>query len=115
MPDDPVVWIQEDGQLRVDWDKIMNDGLPDDQGHGEYTKSLGRRTWNFLRDYFDNYGCHACKHAGQVFISGIHDMVNIHLGKPVYDESRWREFLEMVEKAQADSHTHFEMEHEILA
>lgn len=84
----------------------MDLGLPDDAGHGEYTKSLGRRAWYVFHAIMDNYGCDACKPTGQILVSGIHDMVNLHLGKGVFDKKRWRTFLELVAKAAVEEGDH---------
>ncbi len=102
----------------LDYDLFMNEGLPDDAGHGEYTEALGRRTWGLLHGLADNYGCDACKGSFQTLISGIHDMVNLHLGKKVHDPKRFKEFVEMVyiaeERAPARAVHREELEDAVL-
>lgn len=88
---------------RLDYQLFMNAGLPDDAGHGEYTQALGRRTWDLLHGLAKNYGCHACQQTFETLISGIHDIVNIHLGEPVHDEDRFHKFLHMVHEAEAQA------------
>ncbi len=87
----------------LDWQAFMNEGLPDDEGHGEYTKALGRRTWGMLHGLAENYGCDTCRQTFITLVSGMHDMVNVHLGKPVKDPARWRKFLELVRSAEEES------------
>lgn len=86
----------------LDYFTFMNKGLPDDAGHGEYTKALGNRVWDLWHGTADNYGCHACKADAQIFISGIHDTKNIELGKGVYDPKRFEQFVKKVNSAYAE-------------
>lgn len=108
-----VMWIEPDGSVHVEWDKLMNLGLPDDAGHGEYTEALGHRIWGIFHGIADNYGCHLCKHDAQVLISGIHDIVNVKLGKKVFNKKYFREFNEMVHSALEEKNAGPVVEHEI--
>jgi hypothetical protein len=88
--------VEKDEHL--DYYTFMNYGLPDDAGHGEYTKALGNRVWDLLHGIADNYGCHACKADAQTLISTIHDIVNVKLGKGVYDPARFEAGVRMINK-----------------
>ncbi len=79
----------------LDYHLFMTKGPPAEH----YTEALGTRAWKLLHGIADNYGCEACRHGAQTLISGIHDVVNVHLKKPVFDEKRFKEFSEMVEDA----------------
>jgi hypothetical protein len=83
----------------LDWETWMNEGLPDDAGHGEYTQALGRRNWDLLHGLADNYGCDACKPTFQAVVSAAHDLVNIELGKGVYDPQKFQKAVKMYEEA----------------
>lgn len=85
----------------VDWYIFNTKGLPDDAGHGEYTKALGNRHWAHLHSEADNYGCHACKYMFQVFISTIHDAKNVDLGKGVYDPEKFTEGVKYIDEMYA--------------
>jgi hypothetical protein len=95
------MWINPDGSVHVEWDRLMNLGLPDDAGHGEYTQALGQRIWFILHGIGEHYGCHGCQPDAVLFFSGIHDLKNIELEKPVYDLALWEDFVSRVKKADA--------------
>lgn len=44
---------------------------------------VGPYTWGILQHAVETFPCKTCSEAGRKFIHGIHDLVNIHLGKPV--------------------------------
>ena len=86
--------IEKDEHL--DYEAFNAVGLPE-KG---YTEALGRRTWNLYHGVADHYGCEACRGGAQTLISGIHDMVNLHLGKPIHDIERWKEFNKLVDETR---------------
>lgn len=89
---------EEDGHLdyRAFFEEGMEAGLSDE----DWRKAIGNRTWAVMHGLVDHYPCEQCGEAGRTLVSGIHDMVNIHLGKPVYDADRWEIFLGMVDEAR---------------
>lgn len=44
---------------------------------------VGPYTWGVLQHAVETFPCKTCSEAGSKFIHSIHDLVNIHLGKPV--------------------------------
>lgn len=65
----------------------------------DITKAAGRRTWEILHGLAENYPCPPCKPVFQTLMSGAHDVVNVHLGKGVYDKEKFLEFSELVAEA----------------
>lgn len=77
----------------------------------DITKAAGQRTWELLHGLADNYPCPPCKPVFQTLMSGAHDVVNIHLGKKVYDRKRFEQFVDLVnEAAHQTGHKHAEHE-----
>ena len=66
----------------------------------DLTRAAGRRTWQLLHGLADHYPCPPCKGIFQTLVSGIHDMVNVHLDKPVHNPRRFEEFLGMVHEVE---------------
>ena len=85
-------------------DRLMDEAPGDD-----YTQRLGRKVWHLIHTMADTYGCGTCRPAAQMLFSGVHDAVNIHLGKEVYDKKNWRAFVEAIK--HADKHVKSEIEH----
>lgn len=65
----------------------------------DITKAAGHRTWELLHGLADNYPCPPCKKPFQILMSGAHDVVNLHLGKPVHNPKAFDEFIELVAHA----------------
>ena len=85
----------------LDYEKFFNYGMPKEGlSNDEWRRLIGNRTWALLHGIIDHYPCEQCAEGGRTLISGIHDMVNLSLGKPIYDFDRWQDFLGMVDKAR---------------
>lgn len=100
--------IQEGPHDELDYENFFEHGIPKGISDEEWRAAIGNRTWKLFHGVMDNYPCETCRGAGMVLLSGIHDMVNIHLGKGVYDRKKWNEFKRYVklaiEKDHADGH-----------
>jgi len=88
----------------LDYDLFFEEGIPKGINDEEWRQLIGNRTWKLFHGVINNYPCETCKEGGQVLVSGIHDVVNISLGKGVFDRPKWREFLRYVEGAKAKDH-----------
>jgi hypothetical protein len=58
------------------------EGQPIFQSTSEPTES-GRKTWSELERACDNLECSSCRRDCTSFINGLHDALNIKLGKPM--------------------------------
>ena len=85
----------------LDYEKFFNYGMPKEGlSNEEWRKLIGNRTWALMHGLIDHYPCEQCAEGGRVLVSGIHDMVNLSLGKGIFDFDSWKAFLEMVETAK---------------
>jgi hypothetical protein len=87
-------------------DRLMNEEPGED-----YTQRLGRKVWYLVHCMADNYGCGSCRPAAQMLFSGVHDAVNIHLGKPIHDPTNWRNFVAAINEADSHKHASKSIEH----
>lgn len=85
---------------QLDYHTFMNKGLPDDAGHGEYTRALGNRVWELEHGIARNYGCELCRPGAIMLESAKHDLVNISLGKGVYDPALFIRGVDAYDKAK---------------
>ena len=85
----------------IDYDAFFKEGIPEGIGDAEWRAAIGRRTWKLFHGVMERYPCPSCREAGQILLSGIHDIVNLHTGKPIFDCAKWRQFLAYVH----DAHT----------
>jgi len=91
-----IVWINPDGSLHIETQKFMTLGLPDG---ALYKAKLGNRTWTLFHELFENYGCLKCRTGAKMIVRGVHDLVNIFLGKPVHDPENFKKFVEHLNHA----------------
>ena len=63
------------------------------------TKLAGQRTWDMMHTAADSYPCPPCKEPFQVLVSLMHDVVNVHLKKPIHDPKRFEKGLSMIQEA----------------
>jgi hypothetical protein len=82
----------------LDYVLFMSKGLEHLEGEA-YRIALGNRVWELLHGIANNYGCSSCRPGAKMLISGIHDTVNIFLGKPVYDPENFQKFVEHINEA----------------
>ena len=50
----------------------------------------GSHHWKVLHDEVNKIECDYCKDKGVMLMSGLHDSVNIHLGKPIFKKANGR-------------------------
>lgn len=62
-------------------DKVCYD-LPTDKNPSVF----GPVYWNAFHDLASRIPCDGCKEHAESFITYWHDLVNIHTGKPIYDQ-----------------------------
>ena len=96
--------IQEGPHDELDYTNFFEHGIPKGITDEEWRAAIGNRTWKLYHGVMDHYPCSTCREAGLVLISGIHDIVNIHLGKGVYDRKSWNKFKGFVKLAIAQDH-----------
>lgn len=101
----------------LDYQRFYEEGIPTKGtiSDEEWRKIIGNRAWAMLHGVVDNFPCETCARAGRVLVSGIHDMVNLHTGKPVFDHDKWVEFLGMVEEAKKKNEGVVHYRHERVA
>jgi hypothetical protein len=58
----------------------------------------GRRAWSALEKACDNLQCEECRNDCLSFISGLHDAVNIKLGKPMKSPNDFNYLRDFVNK-----------------
>lgn len=108
--------IQETVTEELDYDRFYQ--FPDQVT--DITKAAGQRTWQLLHGLADHYPCPPCKPVFQTLASGIHDVVNVHLGKPVHDPRRFKAFVDLVKEAETSLqekhrlHSHRRQEHVVV-
>lgn len=96
--------IMEGPNDELDYDTFFTHGIPEGITDEEWRARIGQRTWALYHGVMDHYPCETCKQAGQVLMSGIHDMVNIHTGKGIFDLPKWKQFVKYVKEASAKVH-----------
>ena len=89
--------VEKGGEL--DYDAFFKDGIKEGISEAEWRAEIGRRTWRLFHGVMEHYPCSTCREAGEVLLSGIHDIVNLHTGKKLYDPAKWRQFLAYVHAA----------------
>jgi hypothetical protein len=89
--------IREKGE-ELDYDLFFSEGIPQSPSE-KWREAIGRRTWGLMHGLIEHYPCPTCREAGVVLVSGIHDVVNIHLNKGVYSPENFENFHDMVQHA----------------
>ena len=92
-----MVHIREKNE-ELDYELFFSEGIPT-QPDEAWRRAIGRRTWQLLHGVIEHYPCPTCREAGKVLMSGIHDVVNLHLGKGVYSPETFEDFHHMVQHA----------------
>lgn len=69
-------------------------GNPDEQPPSEW----GPKKWRELEEWARSIPCLPCRDFGARAASAIHDVVNVKLGKPVYDPTNLRWFADVVKE-----------------
>lgn len=64
---------------------------------------VGPYTWGILHHAIESFPCGPCAEHGGRLIRGLHDVVNIHLGKPMYAPRDFEFLVEMVAGAARKS------------
>ncbi len=59
----------------------------------------GSKTWEIIHKAAQDIECDSCRDHGMKMVSGLHDFVNVGLGKPAHDPANFREFALEVECA----------------
>jgi hypothetical protein len=75
-------------------DRLMNESPGED-----YVDRLGRKVWHLKHKIADTYGCPTCRDGAITLTNMEHDVVNVHLGKPVFDEKAFEKGVRMVLEA----------------
>jgi len=96
---------EKEGTGGIDWNLFYGSDAND-------RAKWGPKLWQLLHDSMDNIPCASCREAGQIMISGLHDMVNIHRGVGVMNEKFWKDFLSMVDDAKKHNPHQVHFEHE---
>ena len=56
----------------------------------------GGKVWSKLHAAVEEIECEECQHHGRGLISGVHDLVNVGLGKTAYDKKNFAKFADEV-------------------
>lgn len=70
-------------------------GTPDVQG----PQTWGPQKWKELEAWAESIPCPPCRDFSEMAASGIHDAVNVQLGKPVYDRENLQRFVVLMNEA----------------
>ena len=54
--------------------------------------TLGKKSWPWLHSLSDRWPCRRCRVHFSVWMSGVHDAVNVRLGKPPHRPDAWEKF-----------------------
>jgi hypothetical protein len=93
----------------MDWAAYYSAGIPKGLSDAAWRVEIGHRGWKIIHGAIENYPCDACRRGGTVVFRGVHDLVNIHLGKPVrYPEAFQTLFSEMHRAKEKLSRLNFE-------
>ncbi|SRR6266571_737892 len=65
----------------------------------------GAVAWDSFMDVANSIPCSECKPFGIQFVTAAHDMVNLKLGKPVYDRKNLLDFKAKLDKAVSLCHS----------
>ena len=60
------------------------------------TGYVGGKVWRDMESAIDRIDCEECRDHGGQLLSGIHDVVNVGLGKPAFNKSNFRKFVSEV-------------------
>ncbi len=103
--------IKETVDEQLDTELFFTKGIPENLSPEAWRAAIGERTWGLFHHVIENYPCETCRAEGMILISGIHDLVNIHLGKGVYDRAKWKQFTKLVKEAIRIDHDRGHQEH----
>jgi hypothetical protein len=73
--------IRETTDDKMDWKFFYSYNVPKDISDAAWRKLIGNRGWEIIHGAIDNYPCSLCRESGSRLFHGIHDVVNIHIGK----------------------------------
>lgn len=54
----------------------------------------GSKVWSELHRIVENIPCGSCSVEGQSLLNAMHDIINLRLGKPIYDLKNMKFFME---------------------
>jgi len=57
-----------------------------------FLTTLGRKSWPWLHSLSDRWPCRRCRAPFSVWMSGIHDAVNVRIGKRPFRPDTWEKF-----------------------
>lgn len=66
----------------------------------ESTTEAGHAFWEIAQGLADSYPCPPCKPVAQALIHGGHDVVNLHLGKPVHTPDHLERLFQIIHEAE---------------
>ena len=72
-------------QDRVAWETDPEDG----ESYVDISTVCGSSWWAMLEGVVGGISCESCREHAQLLLSGMHDLVNINLGKPVHDRANF--------------------------
>jgi hypothetical protein len=93
-------------------DKFLDRLMSEEPGE-DYSARLGRKWWHLEHKAGEIYGCPTCQPAFQTLSSMKHDVVNIHLGKPVFNPVEFTKGVKMVNEAFEKFKTAREKKHSV--
>lgn len=64
-------------------------------------EQLGRKAWAQIHGACNILQCSICKNECITLTSGIHDVVNIKLGKPIFNRNQLMKFFKIVDSAKS--------------
>ncbi|HKZ98304.1 MAG TPA: hypothetical protein VJ326_01740 [Thermoplasmata archaeon] len=66
-------------------------------------KTLGRKAWPLLHGLSDRWPCRRCRPAFSLWMSGLHDAVNVRIGRNPFRPEAWDRF----RSGELDGSVHF--------
>lgn len=92
--------IRETKDGDIDWERFYTFEVPEGISDAEWRKVIGNRAWRVIHGAIENYPCSTCRENGRKLLRGVHDLVNIHTGKKVYDRKSLEFLIGAVDEAR---------------